>query len=86
MTLICGPRLLEYLLSDVLEKVFWDRLTAGYPFSLMYDDDGNLALQVAGYTDGIVNLFKNLLDRVIKFRTDEDTFSAFKDKVCGILP
>jgi secreted Zn-dependent insulinase-like peptidase len=85
MTLTCVGRLLEKLLSDALEKKFWDKLTAGYPFSLIYDDNGNLALQVGGYTDGLVKLFENLLQEIIQYETDEGAFSAFKDKVSGII-
>ncbi|PVF99224.1 hypothetical protein CPB86DRAFT_757279 [Serendipita vermifera] len=79
--LLTDYRLLEGLLSNVLTNDFWDKLVAGHRFSFMCDDNGNLALQVGGYTDGMVDLFEELLGKFSSYEVNDEDFSVFKEKL-----
>jgi len=69
------------ILGDVLRTEFYDALTAGIRFSVIYDDEGNLILQISGYTEKMLDLLGHLLGRMKSCAIEERLLSDYKEMV-----
>lgn len=73
--------MVERILTDALIEKFNDAFVAGLQFSLVYTQEGNIAIQLGGFTHRILLLLENLLSEVENFIIEEDVFLLYIGKV-----
>ncbi|KIM22228.1 hypothetical protein M408DRAFT_333007 [Serendipita vermifera MAFF 305830] len=74
-------KLTRNLVTDALTEYSYDASLAGLDYAFTQDDEGNLLLQLGGYTDKILKLWHHLLEKTKAHVVKADRFLVYKEEI-----